>query len=182
MSTSSKTSRVRIGRIIGVHGVRGRLKVLPLTDSPERFEAMDSMAVYGADGVHTMTVTPTSVRWVPGKRLLVVETEEIRRREVAESFLGHFIEVMPDERYELEEGAYWVDDLIGLSVKEEGTDRSLGVLSDVLAAGENDLYAVRDHGGKEHYIPAVKEFISAVDLEKREIRVTLAEGLWESCV
>ena len=162
--------------------MRGRLKILPLTDSPERFETMESMAVYGADGAHRVTVTPTSIRWVPGRKILVVETEEIRKREAAESFLGHFIEVMPDERYQLEEGAYWVDDLIGLSVKEEGTDRSLGVLSDVLAAGENDLYAVRDHEGKEHYIPAVKEFVSAVDLEKGEIRVMLAEGLWESCV
>ena len=80
MSTSSKTSRVRIGRIVGVHGVRGRLKILPLTDSPERFETMESMAVYGADGAHRVTVTPTSIRWVPGRKILVVETEEIRKR------------------------------------------------------------------------------------------------------
>ncbi len=55
-----------------------------------------------------------------------------------------------------------------------------GVLADVISQGENDLYVVKDEKGKDHYIPAVKEFIAGVDLDKGEIRISLIEGLWES--
>lgn len=164
---------------MGVHGLRGRLKILPLTDYPERFESMETLEVYGQDGVNTATLTPVSFKWMEGKNIIVLEAEEVQGRETAEPLVGRNIEVAPEERYPLEDGAYWVDDLMGLTVREAHEGTALGTISGVIPGGEHDLYAVTDFEGKVHYIPAVKEFISAVDLDKREMRVILIEGLWE---
>jgi RimM protein, required for 16S rRNA processing len=90
------------------------------------------------------------------------------------------VEIFPEERYPLEEGAFWVDDLIGMTVVDHSTGDVLGTVSEVFPAGENDLYVVRDEAGTDHFIPAVREFIAGVDLDRREMRISLIEGLWES--
>ncbi|HRV97451.1 MAG TPA: 16S rRNA processing protein RimM, partial [Aminobacteriaceae bacterium] len=74
------------------------------------------------------------------------------------------------------------EDLKGLSAVRHQDGASLGKLVDVATAGENDIYVIRDDSGNDHYIPAVKQFVAEVNLEKKEIRILLIEGLWESCM
>ena len=71
-----------------------------------------------------------------------------------------------------------MDDLIGLRV-EDTEGRPLGVVTDLLSAGANELYEVRDPEGKLHYIPAVEEFVRVIDPEEGRIQVSLIEGLWD---
>ncbi len=175
-----RTNRVRIGRIVGVHGIRGEIKILALTDNPARFLDMRSLSVYRSDGTPQSELTIESVRLVENKGLIVARVKEISDRDSAEEAVGGYVEIPPGERYQLEEGAFWIDDLLEMAVLETGSDVPLGVLSDIISQGENDLYVVKDEKGKDHYIPAVKEFIAGVDLDKREIRISLIEGLWES--
>ncbi len=162
-----RTNRVRIGRIVGVHGIRGEIKILALTDNPARFLDMRSLSVYRSDGTPQSELTIESVRLVENKGLIVARVKEISDRDSAEEAVGGYVEIPPGERYQLEEGAFWIDDLLGMAVLETGSDMPLGV-SDVMPAGENDLYAVRDEKGVDHFIPAVKEFIAGVDLEKEK--------------
>lgn len=175
-------NRVRIGRIVGTHGLRGALKVVPLTDYPERFHSMEKMSVYSAEGQPITTLTLLSSQYSDHKKLLVIQTEELRRIEDAAPLSGAFIEVFPEERYPLGEGEYWIEDLKGLSAVRHEDGTPLGKVVDVVTAGENDLYVIRDDSGVDHYIPAVKQFIAEVNLEKRELRILLIEGLWESCM
>ncbi|HRV98862.1 MAG TPA: 16S rRNA processing protein RimM, partial [Aminobacteriaceae bacterium] len=72
-------NRVRIGRIVGTHGLRGALKIVPLTDYPERFHSMEKMSVYSAEGQIITTLTLLSSRYSDHKKLLVIQTEELRR-------------------------------------------------------------------------------------------------------
>ncbi|MBP9027777.1 MAG: 16S rRNA processing protein RimM [Aminivibrio sp.] len=175
-----RTNRVLIGRIVGAQGLRGELKIHALTDNPARFSDMEKLRLYGSDGTLRAELNLLSVRFLDSKGIVVAGTKEVTDRNGAEALVGTTVEISPEERYVLEEGAYWVDDLIGLTVVDHSTGEVLGTVSDVMPAGENDLYTVRDEKGADHFIPAVKEFIAGVDLDRREIRISLIEGLWDS--
>lgn len=177
-----RKNRVRIGRILGPQGVRGELKILALTDLPERFLSMEKMRVFSDEGVFRRELTLLSARRVEHKGLIVAETEEISSRSEAEGLVGNYIEIEPEERYPLEEGEFWIDDLIGMAAVNGESGETLGTLRDVVSAGEQDIYIIRDENGKDHYIPAVREFITEVNLEKRKISIALMEGLWETCM
>lgn len=175
-----KPNRVLIGRIVGAQGLRGELKIHALTDNPARFFDMDTIRLYGSDGTLRSELTLLSVRFLDSKGIVVAGTKEVKDRSGAEALVGTTVEILPEERYPLEEGAFWVDDLLGMTAVDHSTGDVLGTVSDVFPAGENDLYVVRDETGTDHFIPAVREFIAGVDLEKREMRISLIEGLWES--
>lgn len=177
-----RKNRVRIGRILGPQGVRGELKILALTDLPERFLSMEKMRVFSDEGVFRRELTLLSARRVEHKGLIVAETEEILSRSEAEGLVGNYIEIEPEERYPLEEGEFWIDDLIGMAAVNGESGETLGTVRDVVSAGEQDIYIIRDENGKDHYIPAVREFITEVNLEKRKISIALMEGLWETCM
>ncbi|TDY59892.1 16S rRNA processing protein RimM [Aminivibrio pyruvatiphilus] len=160
--------------------MRGELKIHAQTDNPARFADMDTLRLYGSDGTLRAELTLLSVRFLDSKGIVVAGTKEVTDRNGAEALVGATVEIFPEERYPLEEGAFWVDDLIGMTVVDHSTGDVLGTVSEVFPAGENDLYVVRDEAGTDHFIPAVREFIAGVDLDRREMRISLIEGLWES--
>ena len=176
---TDNSPRVLIGRVVGAHGLRGELKIHALTDNPGRFKDMETLKLYDEDGTFKVSLTVDSVRLSANNAVAVAKCGEVNNRNEAEELIGSTVEVLPEERYPLEEGAYWVDDLVGLKVLDSSTGDDLGILTSVIPAGGNDLYVVKDSTGIDHYIPAVKEFIAGVDLGKKEMRITLIEGLWE---
>ena len=143
---------------------------------------MESLSAYDADGVLLQKLTVLSARFSEHTKTLVLRTEELRSIEEAEPLREAFFEILPEERVPLEEGTFWIDDLKGMAVVQHEDGAFLGDLADVVPTGAHDVYAVRDGEGKLHYIPATKQFVARVDLEKRELRVTLIDGLWESCM
>ena len=174
-SSRSNSENILIGRVDSAHGLRGEINVVPLTDFPERFGGMESVALYkggrflrnvGVLGVHP-----------GGKGTLTLETD-LRNRDEAEACVGAEIRIAPDERVELPPDSFWVDDLIGLQVEDE-EGRALGEVADFLSAGANELYEVRGLDGKRRYIPAVADFIQEIDLKGGRLRVSLIEGLWD---
>ena len=181
MSISSRTEENRlilIGRVSSAHGLHGEINVVPLTDFPERFRAMDSLSLY-KEGCFLRSLGVKDVRFNAGARenTLTLKTE-LANRDEAEACVGADILIEPEERVPLPPDHFWVDDLIGLRV-EDMEGRPLGVVSDLLSAGANELYEVRDPKGKLHYIPAVEEFVRVIDPEEGRIQVSLIEGLWD---
>ncbi|MDR1620901.1 MAG: ribosome maturation factor RimM [Synergistaceae bacterium] len=182
MSTSSKTEdafdnggKVAVGYIAAAHGVKGEVRVVPLTDFPERFWRMDSLDLY-ADGVFVRTLRVGHVRAHESKGELIVQSDVSDRNE-AEKLAGLSILISPEERVALPEGVFWVDDLIGLRVADAESG-VLGVVEDFISSGGSEVYVVRDDGGKLHYIPAVEEFVKNIDVPSKTIGVKLIEGLW----
>ena len=171
-------SRVRIGRIVGTHGLKGQHLQLPLTDYPERFAGMKHISVYSGDGLFLRGLSVVSVRHAGGKNQLLLQTGELGRVEEAEQLKGTYIEVLPEERVPLEDGEFWIDELKGLTAVKHEDEEPLGTLVDVVRSGDNDLYVIRDASGADHYIPAVSQFIAEVNLEKEQVRISLVEGLW----
>ena len=119
---------VTIGRVLGAHGVRGEIKVLPLTDFPERFLGMARLEVFRPAGRLMASLTVRSLRFHEAKGLFLVETEEIGDRDGAEDLKGGVVMIKASERVPLPEGSYWVDDVVGLRVvsADTGEDREGG--------------------------------------------------------
>lgn len=149
--------------------------MVPLTDFPERFQAMRTIALYrGGDVLRTLEVR--GARFDEGRNLLTLRTN-LSTRDEAEACVGASILIDREERVELPRDSFWVDDLIGLAVEDlEG--RPLGTVTDFLT-GANELYEIRDAAGSLHYIPAVREFVRDIDLEGGRLRIALIEGLWD---
>ena len=98
-------------------------------------------------------------------------------RNAAERLRGRILFVDEAHRAKLPKGQYFVHDVLGLAVREEGgTD--LGTVADVLRYPASDVYVVRGDRG-EILIPAVKEFVQSVDLGARTMTVRLIEGMLE---
>ncbi|MDR1874064.1 MAG: ribosome maturation factor RimM [Synergistaceae bacterium] len=183
MSTSSKNEKrgnsgrkIFVGYISSAHGVRGEVRVVPLTDYPERFRQMDSLELYSSEGTFVRTLQIRGVREHEGKGELIV-AGDVTDRDEAKALVGLSIMVDPAERVPLPEGEFWVDDLIGLRV-QDGEGNDLGEVADFLSTGRNELYVVRDADGGLHYIPAAEEFIRNIDLSAGKITVELIDGLW----
>lgn len=145
------------------------------TDFPERFREYTTVYASLPEGRRRL-----EIRQVRGQgRYLLVEFAGIDSAEEAESLRGAWIEIPREAVKPLAAGQYYVYELIDLPVyTEEG--EFLGYVEEVLRTGSNDVYLVRDRERKrEVLLPAIREVVRDVDLEKEEIRVRLLPGLGE---
>ena len=164
--------KTRIGKVLNAHGVRGELKVEPLTDNPERYKILEQ--VYLEDRKKNYTLYDVEfVRFHKGN--VLVKLAGIDDMDAAKLVKNQYLAINKSDRMPLEEGAYYIDDLIGLQVFED--DRPIGVLKDVLQPGANDVYVLDSSIYPELYIPALKSVILSVDLENKRMDVKLPKGL-----
>jgi 16S rRNA processing protein RimM len=159
---------VVVGRVVRPFGIRGELKVALETDFPDVLRQRRELIIT-RDGLSGSSASVESVRIHQGAAL--VKLSGVNTRSDAEGLRGALLAVREEERPDLEEGSFWLDDIIGLeAVFEDG--RSIGVITEVLTGRANDVWVA----GKA-LIPAVKEFIVRVDLEGRRVVVRDVEGL-----
>ena len=162
----------RVGVISSVHGVRGEVKVFPTTDDPARFKELEEVALDTGKGLLTLRIQ--GVKFF--KQMVILKFEGYDHIEDIEKYKGKDLWIRRDQAVKLEEGEYFIADLIGLAVKTED-GQSLGRLKDVLKTGANDVYVVEMGSGKEVLIPVIPDCIIKVDLESGEVIVHLLDGL-----
>ena len=163
-SRSSPTSdaRLAVGRVVGVKGLRGGLKVELLSDRPERLQRGAGVYVEGEARPRRITGVEA------GGRVPVLTLDGVASREEAQRLVGRYLEV---EREPLPAGSYYWDELVGISVRDhDGAD--LGTLEEVFRAGENEVYRVRGPRG-EIFVPALKEIVTQLDVEGRTMTVRM---------
>jgi 16S rRNA processing protein RimM len=158
---------IRVGQIVGVFGVQGAVKVRSLTDFDDRFDSGSELHV---DGV------ARTVEWSrPGVSNLVVKLRGLDTRNDAEALRGRLLEVPEWDQRQLPDGAWYLDDLLGLAVVTE-SGRQLGTITEILERPANDVWLVRGDLG-ETLVPAVRDAVQQVDLPAR--RVTVGDWLLE---
>ncbi len=163
-----------VGVIIGVHGLRGEVKVEIHSDFPDRFAAGSELLL----GDTSKKIIIQSSRMHKGHMLLVLAG--VKNRNQAEELRNLWLFVAEEDAASLDDGTYWIHDLIGLTVQtDEG--QTLGKITDVLATGANDVYAIQPTGninrGRELLIPAIADVVQHVDLDSGIMTVTLQSGL-----
>lgn len=159
----STPDHMRIGQIVGGFGIKGLVKVEPLTEFVERFEKGSRLRLEG----EWVTVESVSVH----KGRLLLKLSGVEDLTAAEKLQWKYLEVPAGERPELDDDEFYTADLIGLEVVDE-QGRRLGPVDDVLAYPAQDILKVGDR-----LIPMVREFVLDIDLASKRIRVRLLDGM-----
>ena len=172
-SRSATVAWVDLGTVVTVHGLRGEVVVQTAGDGPEGITRYGGLYWFPPGGAAGKPVTIEEFRVHRGMALLKIEG--VDGREEALEYVGGRIRVRRTALVPLEDGRYYVIDLIGLNV--ETTDgRSIGPVRDVLETGANDVYVV-DHDGREVLIPAVDTIVKSIDVAGGTIVIEAMEGL-----
>ena len=165
-----------IGKIVGLHGIKGSLKVVSYAETPDIFETDLSFLIVDTRGqprTHT-------IGWVkPHKRTLLMSFNDVKDRDSAETLLQAEIYMKKADLPILEEDTYYWFELEGLSVVD--TDgKHLGRIESIFSTGSNDVYVVKKEirgATSEILIPALASVVLSVDLDRGEMTVELPEGL-----
>lgn len=173
LSAGKKTNavsegRVVIGRVGAPHGVRGEMRVIPLTDFVDRFRDMKEVMV-GDELLHI-----ESCRF--HKQFVILRFREYPVREDAMQLTGKVLTVSREETVPLEDGVYYTFDIIGLRVFDpDGAE--IGVVENVMRTGSNDVYQVRRSDGSELLVPALKAVVKEIDIKGGRMVVDMPDTL-----
>jgi len=160
-----------VGVVLKPVGLKGELKVKPVTDNPERFEPGGRLWMDDPHG-GTSTYEITSAYEHGGN--LRVALEGVSSVEEAEKLRGREIYVPESEVPPLPEGEYYHYQIIGLPVYTH-TGRLLGKVTDIFSAGEKDVYVVKGRG-REYLIPVTEEHVREIDVKSGRITLNPMEG------
>lgn len=163
---------LRVGVITSTHGIRGEVKVFPTTDDPKRFDYLEEVIV-------DMKREPVKLE-IEGvkyfKQFVILKFKGYDNINDIQQFVKKDLLVTRENAVELEEGEFFICDLVGLKVvTDEGEE--LGVLKDIMQTGANDVYVVGMKDGSEVLIPSIPQCILEKNPEEGYIRVHLLKGL-----
>jgi 16S rRNA processing protein RimM len=180
---STSAAFITIARVARVQGRVGEVAAELHTDFPERFEQRRTLYAWTADSNRRRPLHLEEF-W-PHKGGMVFKFEGVDSIEEAETLLGSEIQIPATERAELEDGAFYVSELLGclvveVSQVEQGVASTIGTVVDInFGAGTAPLLIVHDESGKEFMIPFVESFTKKLDLKARRIEMQLPEGMLE---
>lgn len=158
---------IAIGRVIAPHGVRGDVRVLPLTDFPERF--LHTPFAYLENGEK---VKITQAR--RHKQYVLLHIAGYESPEAAEQLRGSLLRLPRELLVPLPPGHYYIFDIIGLSVYSEDGE-FCGTVVDVLRTGSNDVYVVDRPGQRQLLVPALKQIVLSIDISGKRMTIKKLE-------
>ena len=163
---------VEIGRLVKVHGLKGRLKAVSYLESEDLLDELDEIIIRPEKGPGK-TYRVKAVQ--PQSKTFFIELEGINDPDSAGGLVGSGIFIPADMLEELPEDEYYWYEIIGLKAVTESGDY-LGAVSSIYPAGSTDVYVISG-GAREILLPAIEDVIKKIDLEKGEIVVRVPEGL-----
>ncbi len=166
-----KKETIIVGRIYGVHGIKGQVKVECISDNPARFQKGTRLFLEKTQQYVTILQSE------PYKGGLLLSFEELPDRNDAEKACPSYLLVDKTDLPVLPEGSYYHFQLIGMAVCQK--EILLGKIIAIDSRGGTDYYVVEQENGKTFMIPAIKEFIHEIDVENQKMMVQLPQGLME---
>jgi len=161
------TELFKIGQIINTHGIKGEVKVYPLTEDVNKFKKYKSVLVGGVEK------NILGVKFQ--KDRVILKIEGIDTMNDAETYKQKYIEVPREKEEELPEDTYYVSDLKKCIVYDtEG--KELGKIFDVISTKNNDVYWIKEP--KELLIPVLRDIVLDVDIENMKIVINPV-GKWQ---
>lgn len=172
MKTAQNEEFITIGKVLKPRGLRGEVKVLPLTDIPDRFEHLDMVSV-ALTSQHRIQVKLEHVRYYKG--CVYLYFQERHTVEDVQELLGKELQVERKDSPELPDGIYYHYEILD-SVVYTDEHRHLGTVVDIIETGAHDVYVVKGEE-REYLIPATRKIVTQIDREKGCIIIHPLEGL-----
>ena len=174
MAKNKETEWATIGKVVAPFGVHGELKVLSLTDIPNRFAELEAIYL----GPEHSRRSIKSVRPYKGE-MVVMQLAGLEDATTAETLRNFDLSIPLQQLAKLPPDSYYQHDILGLQVLTlQG--RSLGTIDDIMVTGSNDVYIIKAADGKQVLIPAIKDVVKQVDLIRRMMYIDAIPGLLDS--
>ena len=154
------------GKIVNTHGVRGEVRIQPWADSPDFLSGFKRLYIDGAP----MEVLSVRIH----KGFAIVALDGVSDIDAAIRLKNKTVLIDRDDA-QIEEGRYFVADIVGLRAIEAKTGQELGTVADVLSLPANNVYVIK--GAREILVPAVPEFVVETDIDAGFVRIRLIEGM-----
>lgn len=164
---------ITIGKITRNQGNRGEVRVIPLTDFPERYELLDR--VYLVKGENILEKRIEGIRF--HKKFVILKLDGINDIEEALNLRDYLVKIPESEALPLKEDEYYIDQLTGFRVITNKGE-SIGELAEVITTGGTDIFLVKGDK-KEYMIPAAREIITEINEQTGEIIINPIPGLLE---
>lgn len=162
-----KNRYLEAGKIVNTHGIAGEVKILPWADGPEFLLDFDTLYIDGQ---------PVELKGARvHKNCVLAKLAGIDDINQAMKLRDKVV-CIDREDVELEEGAFFLADLMGLEVRDAETGKVLGTIHDILTPPANNVYVIRG-GEREYLIPAVPEFVLETNIDDGYLLVHLIEGM-----
>ena len=163
---------LQVGVITQTHGVRGEVKVFQTTDDAARFKKLKHVML--DTGKETLPLDIESVKFF--KQFVILKFKGFDNINDIERYKRCPLLIERENAVPLEEGEYFIADMIGMKViTDEG--ENFGILKDVMETGANDVYVIEHPSEGEVLVPAIKECILDVDIENRQMKIHVMNGL-----
>lgn len=171
----TKENYFKVGTIVNTHGIRGEVKILAITDfADERFKKGAELQVETKDGFVPFKVQSSRLH----KNMWLVLFEGVNNINDIEKYKTHdvYVYVYGDARETLGDDEYYYDEIIDSRVFDlDGND--IGVVSEIMTTGANDVWVVQRPGQKDALIPMIDDVVKDVDVDNKRITIDALEGL-----
>ena len=161
-----------IGKVVSTQGNKGEVNVLPFTDSIDRFNNLDNVFLRNKNSQTILNIEKIRIK----KDTVILKIKDIESIEEAKMIVGSFLEVERKNAVKLPKDTYFIFEIIGLEVYDEN-NIFLGKVENVISTGSNDVYIVKGKNKKELFIPAIREVVKNINLEKKRITIKMVDGL-----
>lgn len=165
-----KKEYLEAGKIVTTHGIRGEVKIMPYTDTPELLCEFDRLFI----GRDKSEVYIERIR--PAKNMVIAKIEGVDTPEAAEKYRNKVLYMHRDD-LELDEDTYFIQDLIGMEVRDADSGEVYGKLADVMQTGANDVYVIK--GDREYLVPAIPDVIISTDIDSDVMTIRPLDGLFD---
>jgi 16S rRNA processing protein RimM len=169
-----ETEWATIGQVVAPFGLHGELKMRLLTDIPNRFTELETVYL----GPSHRGYRVVGVRPYKGE-MVVLTLEHVTDADAAEKLRNVDVTIPLSQLAKLPPGSYYQHDILGLQVitLQKRQERLLGTIKDIIVTGGNDVYVIKAPDGKEILIPAIKDVVKQVDLNRKMMYIDAIEGL-----
>lgn len=167
-----KKEYLEAGKIVNIHGIRGEVKIMPYCDAPELLCEFDRLFI--GKSLEEIYIERARVQ----KNMVICKFEGVDTPEQAEKLRNKMLYMHRDD-LELDENTYFIQDLIGMTVKNADTGEVYGTIEDVFQTGANDVYSIKNNN-KSYLIPAIADVVIDTDINSGIMTIRPLEGLFEN--
>ena len=167
-----KKEFLEAGKIVGTHGVAGRVRIQSWCDTNEFFCKFKKLFL-NENGAGEIIVSSSK----PHGNVVIAKLKGYDSIDAAESLRNKVVYVNRSQM-NLEDGAYLIQDLIGCSVFDIDSGAFLGKISDVSKTGANDVWNI-ENGGREYLIPKIDDIVKQVDIDDEKVLIKPIKGIFD---